>query len=52
MEDEYIKKNDILKIIDLHKSRWIEIKGDKDDNLIDNVLLVLDWIIDDIENMK
>ena len=52
MDDEYIKKNDILKMLDLHKNRWLEVKGEEDDSFVDNVLLALDWIIDDIEKMK
>ena len=46
---------DILNMLDSHKRKWEEIKGPDQDvtheNFIDNVLLVLDWVIKDIEKM-
>lgn len=55
MTDEYIKKGDILRMIDLHITRWSDLKGKEQDvtqeNFIDNVLLVLEWIMNDIEKL-
>lgn len=56
METIFLSKNEILKHFDLKKSKWCEIK-DKSQNVvqedfINNVLLVLDWVIGDIEKMQ
>jgi len=55
MANEYILKHDILTKLDTQKSKWLEIKG-KDqnvtqENFIDNVILVYEWILNDIEKM-
>jgi len=56
MKNEYILKTDILKMLDLKKNKWSELKGKGHDvtheNFIDDVLLVLDWMIKDIENYE
>ena len=53
--NEYLKKTDILTMLDLNKSKWLEIKGNEQDitrkNFIDNVILVYEWIIGDVEKM-
>lgn len=55
MGNDYILKNDILKMLDLQKCKWVDIKGSDQDvtqkNFIDNVILVLEWIMGDIEKM-
>ena len=51
--DNYIKKSDILKMLDLKKSQWLELKGKNHDvtheNFIEDVILTLDWVILDVE---
>lgn len=54
MADEYIKKVDLLKDFDLKLARWKELKekGHHDvthENFIDDVILVLGWVLNDIE---
>jgi hypothetical protein len=55
MKNEYILKTDILKMLDLKKNKWSELKGKGHDvtheNFIEDVLLVLDWLIYDVENL-
>lgn len=55
MKDEYILKTDILKMLDLKKNKWSSLKGKEQDvtqeNFVDNVILVLDWVIDDVESL-
>ena len=55
MNDGYILKSDVLKMLALQKNKWQEIKGNDQDvtveNFIDNVMLTLDWVISDIEKM-
>ena len=50
-----IRKDDLIKRLDMEKDKWIAIKGhDQDvtqDNFIDNVILVYEWIISDVERM-
>ena len=50
-----INKEDLLKKLDMEKDKWKAIKGhDQDvtqDNFIDNVILVYEWIISDVERM-
>lgn len=52
---ESIPKNEILKMLSLKKNRWMELKDREQDvvheNFINNVLLVLDWIVSDVEKM-
>lgn len=56
MKNEYILRTDILKLLDLKKNKWSALKGKEYDvtheNFIDDVLLVLDWVMDDIANYK
>ena len=56
MNDGYILKSDVLKMLALQKNKWQEIKGNDQDvtveNFIDNVMLTLDWVISDIEKMS
>ena len=53
--NEYIKKNDLLKDFTLQRDRWKQIKNKDQDvtqeNFIDNVILVYEWIIGDLERM-
>lgn len=55
MENTYLLKTDILKMLDLKKCKWGELKGKEqntvNENFVDDVLLVLDWVIGDIEKM-
>lgn len=56
MADEYIKKIDLLKNFDLKLARWKELKekGHHDvthENFIDDVILVLGWVLNDIAKM-
>ena len=56
MENILLSKNEILRHFDLKKNKWYDIK-DKSQNVvqedfINNVLLVLDWVISDIEKMN
>lgn len=55
MANEYIKKYDILNMLDLKKAKWSELKSNEQDvtheNFIDNVLLVLDWVMKDVESL-
>lgn len=48
-------KQDLLKKLSLDKCKWLEIKGKEQDvtqeNFIDNVILVYDWIMSDVEKM-
>lgn len=50
---EYIEKTDLLKMLALKKNKWQELKGKEYDatheNFISDVLLVYDWVINDIE---
>ena len=54
MANEYILKVDLLKMLDLKKSKWCELKGKGHDvtheNFIDDIILAFDWIINDVEN--
>jgi hypothetical protein len=57
MADEYIKKGDLLRDFDLKLSRWKELKekGHHDvthENFIDDVILVLGWVVGDIEKYE
>ena len=56
MTNEYILKTDILKMLDLKKNKWSSLKGKGHDvtqeNFVDDVLLVLDWIMCDIEKFE
>lgn len=53
---EYILKEDLLNILKAKKDAWRNLKGKEQDvtheNFIDNVLLALEWISDEVENMK
>ena len=55
MTDDLIYKEDILKTLTLKKSKWSELKGKHQDitqeNFIDNVILTINWLIDEIEKM-
>lgn len=50
-----IKKDDIIKRLDMEKDKWKAIKGHDQDvtqeNFIDNVILVYEWIISDVLRM-
>lgn len=57
MTDEYLKKGDLLRDFDLKLAKWKEYKekGQQDvthENFIDDVILVLGWVITDIENYE
>ena len=51
-----IRKMDLLTHFNKEKERWIDLKGAKqnmvDDIFITNVVMVLDWVLHDIENME
>ena len=53
--NETIKKEVIVNKLLMERNKWLAIKGhDQDvtqDNFIDNVLLVYEWIISDVEKM-
>lgn len=53
--NETIRKGDIVSKLIMEREKWMAIKGhDQDvtqDNFIDNVLLVYEWIISDVERM-
>ncbi len=53
--DENRMKSEILKMLSLKKSKWSELKKKNNDcvneNFVFDVLLVLDWVIRDIENI-
>ena len=53
--NETIRKEELVSKLLMEKNKWLAIKGhDQDvtqDNFIDNVLLVYEWIISDIEKM-
>jgi len=55
MTNDYILKVDLLKMLDLKKSKWCELKGKNQDvtheNFIDDIILAFDWIINDVENL-
>ena len=50
-----IRKDDIIKKLDMEKDKWKAIKGHDQDvtqeNFIDNVILVYEWIISDVLKM-
>lgn len=56
MTDDYIKKGDLLKDFNLKLSRWKELKDKEQDvtheNFIDDVILVLGWVLNDIEKYE
>lgn len=49
-------KQQVLQMLSLEKNKWNDIKGKEQDmtqeNFVDNVMLVLDWVMRDIEKMK
>lgn len=53
--NETIKKKDIISKLLMERNKWLAIKGHDQDvtqeNFIDNVLLVYEWIISDVERM-
>ena len=53
--NDTIRKEYIINKLIMEKEKWMAIKGhDQDvtqDNFIDNVLLVYEWIISDVERM-
>ena len=53
--NDTIRKEYIISKLTMEKEKWMAIKGhDQDvtqDNFIDNVLLVYEWIISDVERM-
>ena len=55
MENTYILKSDILRMIGLKINKWSELKGEPQDvtqeNFIDNVILALQWVMSDVEQM-
>ena len=52
-----IRKNDLIKRLDMEKDKWKAIKGHNQnqdvtqENFIDNVILIYEWIIKDVEKM-
>jgi len=52
-------KMEVLEMLSLKKNKWIEIKKLKEkgeqnvvhENFIDDMILALDWIINDVTNM-
>lgn len=55
MNNEYISKVDVLKMMVLNKNKWLEIKGNYQDvtqeNFVDNVIWAFDYIMKDLEKM-
>lgn len=54
--NEYIKKGDLLRNFDLKLAKWKEYKekGHQDvthENFVDDVILVYEWVLNDIERM-
>jgi hypothetical protein len=53
--NETIKKEVIISRLLMEKEKWMAIKGHSQDvtqdNFVDNVLLVYEWIISDVEKM-
>jgi len=53
--NDTIRKEEIVSKLLKEKEKWMAIKGhDQDvtqDNFVDNVLLVYEWIIKDVEKM-
>ena len=53
-------KMEVLEMLSLKKNKWIEIKKLKEkgeqnvvhENFIDDMILALDWVINDIEKMR
>lgn len=54
--NEYMKKKDILKMLDLKKNKWNALRNKEQnvthENFVEDVVLVLDWIMRDIENCQ
>lgn len=54
--NEYMKKKDILKMLDLKKNKWNALRNKEQNvthkNFVEDVVLVLDWIMRDIENCQ
>ena len=54
---DIIQKVELLKALTLKKTKWMALKSkDKEqdttyENFISDVILVLDWVIDDVERM-
>lgn len=50
-----IRKDDLIKKLDMEKDKWLAIKGHDQnvtqENFIDNVILVYEWIISDVIRM-
>ena len=50
-----IEKDDLLKLLSLQSNQWKELRGQFQDvtqeNFIDNVILVLSWVMRDVEKM-
>lgn len=54
-----IDKKELLMMLSLKKSKWVEIRekernGEQDmthENFINDVILTLDWVINDVTNM-
>ena len=55
MTDDYILKSDVLRMIDLKIAKWKALKDKPQDvtqeNFIDNVILALNWVMDDVERL-
>lgn len=54
--NEYLSKHEILKNINLNIAKWKELKkkGSYDvthENFLDDVILVYEWVLNDIEKM-
>lgn len=50
-----IEKDVLIRMLSLKSSQWKELKGQYQDvtqeNFIDNVILVLNWVMNDVEKM-
>jgi len=52
-----INKQELLKMLTLKKSKWLEIKEKKEEhdvtheNFISDIILAFDWIINDVTNL-
>ena len=52
---DMIRKDELLKRLDMERDKWKAIKGREQDvtqeNFIDNIILIYEWVISDIERM-
>lgn len=52
---EYIRRDDLLEMLNEKKNQWRSLKKEGQDvtheNFIDNVVLALEWVIDGVEKL-